>query len=120
MTGCACRRLADRHGIGEITAAFILRRVELIAQGAGTSCSGLGPFLHAAHQEFLTRNNHPIPISISTRSGRPDAAGIAFVAVADVPVVSAATARCLNPTNQEIARCLGFNEAIDGRTCATW
>jgi thioredoxin reductase (NADPH) len=104
--------------LGEILLrAFILRRVELIAHGVGDVA--LMGSVHSPStlriKEFLTRNNHPyayIDLDLD-----PDAQILLdrfHVAVADIPVVICRDSAVLrNPSNEEIARCLGFNEAID-------
>src|SRR5262249_38476030 len=97
--------------------AFILRRVEIIAHGAGgvvvvgsAHCAGT-----LRVKEFLTRNGHPYSSMDLDRD--PDAQELLdrfHVTVADVPVVICRGETVLrNPTNQQIADCLGFNEAID-------
>jgi thioredoxin reductase (NADPH) len=97
--------------------AFILRRVELIARGIGDAV--LVGSHHSAGtlriKEFLTRNGHPYAyIDLDHDS---DAEGLLdrfHVAAADVPVVICRGEVVLrNPTNQQIADCLGFNDAID-------
>jgi thioredoxin reductase (NADPH) len=97
--------------------AFILRRVELIAQGLGdvvlvgsNHCSGT-----LRVKEFLTRNGHPHTYIDLDRDTDVQLLLDRFhVAAADVPVVICRGELVLrNPTNREIADCLGFNEAID-------
>lgn len=104
--------------IGEIIMrAFILRRVELIAHGIGdvvllgsNHCSGT---LRA--REFLTRNGHPYSyIDLDRDSGVQELLDQFHVGHGDVPVLIYRGEVVLrNPTNQQIADCLGFNEAID-------
>jgi thioredoxin reductase (NADPH) len=97
--------------------AFILRRVELIAHGFGdvvlvgsSHCSGT-----LRVKEFLTRNGHPYSYIDLDRDADVQALLDRFhVAAADVPVVICRGEVVLrNPTNQQIAECLGFNAAID-------
>jgi thioredoxin reductase (NADPH) len=97
--------------------AFILRRVELIAHGLGdvvlvgsSHCSGT-----LRVKEFLTRNGHPYSyIDLDRDAGVQDLLDRFHVSTADVPVVICRGEVVLrNPTNQQIAACLGFNEAID-------
>jgi thioredoxin reductase (NADPH) len=100
-----------------IMRAFILRRVELIAHGLGdvvlvgsNHCSGtLGV------KEFLTRNGHPYAYIDLDRDADVQVLLDRFhVSAADVPVLICRGEVVLrNPTNQEIADCLGFNDAID-------
>src|SRR2546426_684613 len=97
--------------------AFILRRVELIAHGFGDVV--LVGSRHSPGtlriQEFLTRNGHPYAsIDLDRDAGVQALLDRFQVTVADVPVVICRGAVVLrNPTNGQIADCLGFNEAID-------
>ena len=100
-----------------IMRAFILRRVELIAHGLGdvvlvgsNHCSGT-----LRVKEFLTRNGHPYSYIDLDRDADVQVLLDRFhVTAADVPVlICRGEAVLRNPTNQEIADCLGFNEAID-------
>jgi thioredoxin reductase (NADPH) len=100
-----------------IMRAFILRRVELIAHGFGdvvmvgsNHCSGT-----LRVKEFLTRNGHPYSYIDLDRDADVQVLLDRFhVTAADVPVVICRGETVLrNPTNQQIADCLGFNEAID-------
>ena len=97
--------------------AFILRRVELIAQGFGdailigsTHCSGT-----LRVKEFLTRNVHPYTYIDLDRDTDVQALLDRFqVSAADVPVLVCRGEIVLrNPTNQEIASCLGLNPTLD-------
>jgi len=104
--------------LGEILMrAFLLRRVQLIARGLGdvvlvgsTHCAGT-----LRIKEFLTRNGHPhASLDLDRDAGVQDLLDRFQVGLADIPVV---ICRCTvvlrNPTNQQIADCLGFNDAID-------
>jgi thioredoxin reductase (NADPH) len=99
-----------------IMRAFILRRVEMIAQGVGdviligsTHCSGT-----LRIKEFLTRNGHPyIYMDLDNEASVQALLDHFGVKLADVPVAICAGHVLRNPTNREIADCLGFNEAID-------
>jgi thioredoxin reductase (NADPH) len=97
--------------------AFILRRVELIAHGFGDVV--LVGSSHSAGtlriQAFLTRNGHPYASLDLDRDADVQALLDRFqVTVDDVPVVICrGTVVLRNPTNEQIADCLGFNEAID-------
>ena len=114
--------LALVHTDGELSEillrAFLLRRVELIAHGFGDVV--LVGSRHSAGtlriQEFLTRNGHPYASTIDLdRDAGVQALLDRFrVTVDDVPVVICRGEVVLrNPTNGQIADCLGFNEAID-------
>jgi thioredoxin reductase (NADPH) len=104
--------------IGEIVLrAFILRRVELIAHGIGDvvlvgsdHCAGT-----LRVREFLTRNGHPHAYIDLDHDDSVQALLDQFhITARDVPVLICRGQVVLrNPTNQQIAECLGFNEAID-------
>jgi thioredoxin reductase (NADPH) len=97
--------------------AFILRRVELIAHQVGDAV--LIGSNHSADtlriKEFLTRNGYPHAYVDLERD--PDVQQLLDrfrVGLADIPVVICRGQVVLrNPSNREIADCLGFNEAID-------
>jgi thioredoxin reductase (NADPH) len=97
--------------------AFILRRVELIAHQVGDAV--LVGSNHSADtlriKEFLTRNGYPHAYVDLDRD--PDVQQLLdrfHVSLADIPVVICRGESVLrNPTNRQIADCLGFNEAID-------
>ena len=100
-----------------IMRAFIVRRVELIAHGLGdvvlvgsNHCSGT-----LRVKEFLTRNGHPYSyIDLDRDADVQDLLDRFHVVAADVPVLICRGEVVLrNPTNQQIADCLGFNDAID-------
>jgi thioredoxin reductase (NADPH) len=100
-----------------IMRAFILRRVELIAHGLGNvvlvgsnHCAGT-----LRVKEFLTRNGHPYSyIDLDRDADVQDLLDRLHIAAADVPVLICRGEVVLrNPTNQQIADCLGFNDAID-------
>jgi thioredoxin reductase (NADPH) len=100
-----------------IMRAFIVRRVELIAHGLGdvvlvgsNHCSGT-----LRVKEFLTRNGHPYSyIDLDRDADVQDLLDRFRIGAADVPVVICRGEVVLrNPTNQQIAECLGFNEVID-------
>jgi len=97
--------------------AFIVRRVELIAQGLGdvvllgsNHCSGT-----LRVKEFLTRNGHPYAyIDLDRDADVQNLLDHFHVSAADVPVLICRGDLVLrNPTNREIAGSLGFNEMID-------
>jgi len=97
--------------------AFILRRVELIAHGFGDVVL-LGSRYSAATlriKEFLTRNSYPYAfIDLDRDPGVQELLDRFNVNEDDVPVMICRGDQVLrNPDNQEIAECLGFNEAID-------
>jgi thioredoxin reductase (NADPH) len=97
--------------------AFLLRRMELIARGHGdvvligsAHCAGT---LRA--EEFLTRNGHPFHyIDLDRDAEAQELLDRFHVSAADVPVlICRGDALLRNPSNQQIADCLGFNDAID-------
>jgi thioredoxin reductase (NADPH) len=97
--------------------AFILRRVELVAAGVGDVV--LIGSTHSAGtlriKEFLMRNGHPHTFIDLERD--PDVQNLLdsfHIAASEIPVVICRGEVVLrNPSNQQIADCLGFNEAID-------
>ena len=100
-----------------IMRAFILRRVELIAQGLGdvvvvgsSHCAGT-----LRVREFLSRNGHPYSsIDLDRDDGIQALLDRFNVQPPDVPVLICRGDTVLrNPTNRQIADCLGFNEAVD-------
>jgi thioredoxin reductase (NADPH) len=97
--------------------AFILRRLELIARGFGDVV-----VIGSAHspgtlrvREFLSRNSHPYTYVDLDRDADVQALLDRFhVSVGDVPVLLCPGPAVLrNPSNAQIAECLGFNEAVD-------
>src|SRR6266545_3827147 len=97
--------------------AFILRRVELIARGLGDVV-----LIGSAHcagtlrvKEFLTRNGHPYAyIDLDRDADAQELLDRFHVSAADVPVlICRGDAVLRNPSNQQIAECLGFNDAIN-------
>src|SRR3954471_24246416 len=97
--------------------AFILRRVELITSGLGDAV-----LIGSAHspgtlriKEFLMRNSHPYTYVDLDRDADVQAMLDHFqVGVADVPVLICRGELVLrNPSNHQIADCLGFNDAIN-------
>ncbi|HWM91442.1 MAG TPA: FAD-dependent oxidoreductase [Thermoanaerobaculia bacterium] len=97
--------------------AFILRRVELIAQGIGDVV--LVGSVHCAGtlrvKEFLTRNGHPYTyIDLDREADVQELLDRFHVGDGDVPFLICRGELVLrNPTNEQIADCLGFNDAID-------
>jgi len=97
--------------------AFILRRVELIARGIGDAV--LVGSSHSSGtlriKEFLTRNGHPYSyLDLDRDADVQDLLDHFHISIADIPVMICRGELVLrNPSNQQIADCLGFNEAID-------
>jgi thioredoxin reductase (NADPH) len=97
--------------------AFLLRRVALIAGGMGDVI--VVGSKHSSDtlriKEFLTRNAYPYS-SIDPDSDRDiqDLLDHFQFAISDTPVLICRGVTVLrNPTNREIADCLGFNESVD-------
>src|SRR5947199_10191101 len=97
--------------------AFIFRRVELIARGISDVV-----VLGSAHcqgtlriRAFLTRNGHPhTMLDLDRHAGVQELLDRFHVSAADVPVVITCGEVVLrNPSNQQIADALGFNDEID-------
>jgi thioredoxin reductase (NADPH) len=104
--------------LGEILMrAFILRRVELVAAGMGDVV--LIGSTHSAStlriKEFLMRNGHPYSYIDLERD--PDVQNLLdsfHLAASEIPVVICRGELVIrNPSNQQIADCLGFNESVD-------
>ena len=106
-------------GVSEILMrAFIMRRLELIAQGKGDVA--LIGSSHSAGtlriKEFLTRNSHPYHyFDLDRDEGVQDLLDKFHVRVDEVPVIICRGSAVLrNPSNQQVADCLGLNPKIDG------
>ena len=96
---------------------FMLRRLELIARELGdvvvigsAHCAGT-----LRVKEFLTRNGHPFHyIDLDRDADAQSVLDQFHVSAADVPVlIGGGDAVLRNPSNEQIAECLGFNDAID-------
>src|ERR1700733_4945051 len=97
--------------------AFILRRVGLISSKSGDVIL-LGSSQSAGTlrlQQFLTRNSYPyVYLDVNTDSGVQDLLDRFHVSADNVPVVLCRSAVVLkNPSNEEVAACLGMNQQID-------
>ena len=97
--------------------AFILRRVELVAQGLGdvvlvgsAHCAGT-----LRVREFLTRNAHPYTyIDLDRDAGVQELLDRFRVGVDDIPIlICRGTTVLRDPSNHEIAECLGLNAPLD-------
>src|SRR5215831_10606598 len=101
--------------LGEILMrAFILHRVELIAAGVGDIVL-VGSIYSASTlkiKEFLMRNGHPYSYIDLERNAYVQKLLDAFkISANEIPVVIYRGQVVLrNPSNQQIAYCLGFNE----------
>ena len=102
--------------------AFILRRLELIAHHLGDIV--VVGSMHSAGtlrvSEFLTRNGHPFHyVDLDRDRDAQELLDRFQITVADVPVVICRGQSVMrNPTNTQIADCLGFNQEIDqNRVC---
>ena len=100
-----------------IMRAFIMRRLELIAQQKGDVV-----LIGSAHspgtlriKEFLTRNGHPYSYLDLDKDESVQGLLDRFrVGIDDVPVlICRSTAVLRNPSNQQVADCLGLNPEID-------
>src|SRR5215469_15886216 len=104
--------------LGEIlTLAFILRRVELIAAGVGDIVL-VGSTYSASTlriKEFLMRNGHPYSyIDLERDTDVQKLLDTLKISASEIPVLICRGQVVLrNPSNQEIADCLGFNESVD-------
>ena len=104
--------------LGEIVMrAFVLRRVEFVTAGVGDVV--LIGSMHSAStlriKEFLMRNGHPYSYLDLERN--PEVQNLLdgfHIAASEIPVVICRGETVLrNPTNQQVADCLGFNEIVD-------
>jgi thioredoxin reductase (NADPH) len=100
--------------------AFILRRIELIARDSGDVVV-IGSTHSAATlgvREFLTRNGHPFHyIDLDRDAEAQELLDRFHVTADDVPVLICRREAVLrNPSNPQIADCLGFNDPIDQTT----
>ena len=97
--------------------AFILRRLELIARDLGDVV--VVGSMHCAGtlrvSEFLTRSGHPFHyVDLDRDRDAQELLDRFQIGVGDVPVVICRGDAVLrNPTNAQIADCLGFNDDID-------
>jgi thioredoxin reductase (NADPH) len=97
--------------------AFLLRRVALIAEGMGDVI--LVGSNHSSDtlriKEFLTRNAYPYAaIDPDSDHDIQDLLDHFQFAISDTPVLICRGRTVLrNPTNHEIADCLGFNDSVD-------
>src|SRR5436189_2258500 len=97
--------------------AFSRRRLELRARDVG-GVVVIGSTYNAGTlriREFLTRNGHPFHfIDLDRDADAQELLDRFHVSVADVPVLICGVETVLrNPTNAQIADCLGFNETVD-------
>jgi thioredoxin reductase (NADPH) len=97
--------------------ALIHRRVAVVAQGIGDVLL-IGSIQSAATlriKQFLTRNGHPFKyLDLDRDADVRDLLDRFRVDPAEIPVVICRGETVLkNPSNQEIADCLGFNKRID-------
>src|SRR6266849_6315112 len=97
--------------------AFILRRVALIDRGFGDVVVLGSQFSPRTLQvrEFLSRNAHPHTyLDLDTDDVSQESLDKWQISADDIPVVICRGEAVLrNPTNAQIADCIGFNEAID-------
>src|SRR5439155_19009443 len=102
----------DAELSGILMRAFILRRSELIARDLGdvvvigsTHCAGT-----LRVKEFLTRNGHPFHyIDLDRDTDAQELLDRFHISAADVPVlICRGDAVLRNPSNHQIAECLGF------------
>jgi thioredoxin reductase (NADPH) len=118
----------DRHAMREVVAgnsalsdkvmrAYILRHTELLTRTSDSVV--LVGSRHSADtlrvQQFLTRNSHPHQtIDVEVDPAAQKLLEQFGVAVSDVPVVIALGRQLLkNPTNEELAECLGYSSVLD-------
>jgi len=105
-------------GISQVLmTAFIFRRLELIANHAGDAA-----VIGSAHspgtlriKEFLTRNGHPYTyLDLDKDTGVQEMLDKFKVGVDEIPVlICRGTIVLRNPSNQQVADCLGLNPKLD-------
>ncbi len=97
--------------------AFLLRRVALISEGLGNVIV-LGS-QHSSNtlrlREFLTRNGHPHTyVDLDSDKASQELLDRFDIKIEEIPVViCSGTGVLRNPTNQQLAECLGFAGQID-------
>jgi thioredoxin reductase (NADPH) len=119
LTGDGLRSLVARDAeLSDIfMRAFILRRLELISHGLGNVIL-LGS-RHSANtlrlREFLSRNGYPYRyVDLDTDNTSQELLDRFEVTPSEIPVVICIGRSVLrNPSNQELADCMGFNTTID-------
>jgi len=110
--------VATDSELGEIfLRAFLLRRLELVTHGYSDVLLVGSNFCQATLRvkEFLTRNGHPYNyVDLDRDSDAQELLDRFSIREGDVPVlICRGTVVLRNPSNREIADCLGFNEAVD-------
>ena len=113
--------LAVVHADGDLSEtlmrAFILRRTELIARGAGDVVVVGSRHCPATVRvkAFLTRNGHPYTsLDLDRDPDVQELFGRFHIGPDDVPfLICRGEVVLRHPTNQDIAVCLGFNDAVD-------
>lgn len=103
--------------VGEVLMTALLnRRNQLAAQGIGDVLV-IGSVHSAATlriKEFLSRNNHPFQyLDLDRDAGVQCLLDRVHVEPSEIPVVFCRSEVLKNPTNQQIAERLGYNERID-------
>ena len=97
--------------------AFLLRRIALISEGLGNVVV-LGS-QHSSNtlrlREFLTRNGYPYSyIDLDSDKASQELLDRFDIKLEDIPVVICSGKKVLrNPTNQQLAECLGFTRQIE-------
>jgi thioredoxin reductase (NADPH) len=108
---------ADAEMSEVLMKALIYRRIELVAQGIGDALLIGSPHSGATLRikAFLTRNDHPFKyLDLDRDADVRDLLDRFHVDPVELPVVICRGETVLkNPSNQEIADCLGFNGRID-------
>ncbi|HUK34960.1 MAG TPA: cyclic nucleotide-binding domain-containing protein, partial [Vicinamibacterales bacterium] len=100
-----------------IMRGYIYRRLQLVTQGLGDVVL-LGSAYCASTlrvKEFLSRNGHPFQyVDLDKEKDVEATLNRLHVSSGDVPVlICRGTTTLRNPSNEDIARCLGFNANVD-------
>jgi thioredoxin reductase (NADPH) len=119
LDGDALRSLVAKDAeLSEIfMRAFILRRLELVSRGQGNII--LMGSRHSANtlrlRDFLTRNEHPHTyVDLDTDRNSQELLDRFHVQPNEIPVVICSGGDVFrNPSNQELADCLGLNISVD-------
>lgn len=97
--------------------AFLLRRIALIAEGWGNVIvlGSLNSSNTLRLREFLTRNGHPYRfVDLDSDKASQELLDRFGIKLEDIPVVICGGTKALrNPTNQQLAECLGFTSHPD-------
>jgi thioredoxin reductase (NADPH) len=112
------RLMQNDSEVGEIfMRAFILRRIELLATSSGDALvlGSINSSDTLRIRDFLTRNGHPFTfVDLDKDEDVQELLEEFEVCVKDIPVFICRGEYVMkNPTNEDIAKCLGLNTSVD-------